>query len=64
MLMVTPSPLASATPINYHPCQGGGVFFQQAASEETDVRLVFCRDKAELASKLAESQQTEDDEEE
>ena len=31
---------------------------------ETDVRLVFCRDRAELAAKLAdESQQIDDDEE-
>jgi hypothetical protein len=34
------------------------------AEAETDVRLVFCRDKAELAAKLAdESRQGDDDEE-
>lgn len=36
----------------------------KVSSEETDVRLVFCRDKGELAAKLAdESQQGDGDEE-
>ena len=33
------------------------------AEAETDVRLVFCRDKAELAAKLADESQQVDDEE-
>jgi hypothetical protein len=36
----------------------------KVSGEETDVRLVFCRDKKELAAKLADESQPGDDDEE